>query len=111
MGATAGARQAVFEGIGSVCPWPLPAPDSLWSRRVRKAIQDVENLNDRPELRLIVPGEPGKAPRQSQPQVVSIFSPEEQPQGRHWLLRIGVEDNGRIDAPDHARLLEAKANC
>lgn len=100
----------LFEGIGSLCPWPLPAPDSLWRRRVGEAIQGVEGLNDRPELRLIIPDEPGKSPRQSQPQVVSIFSPEEQPDRRLWLLRIGVQDNGHIDARDHPRLLEAKTN-
>ena len=101
----------LFEGIGSLCPWPLPAEDSLWNRRVQEAIHDVEALQDRAQQRLIIPGAPGMASRQTPPKVVSIFSPEEQPKDRVWPLRIGVQGNGGIDPSDEPRLLEAKANC
>ena len=100
----------LYEGIGSLFPWPLPAPDSLWSTRVREAARLVAELNHRTDLRLFILDANGQLPRQAPVRWMKIFSPREQPDGRVWQLRIGVQVRGQTEERGEALLLAAQTS-
>ncbi len=97
----------LYEGIGSLCPWPLPAPDSLWALRVRAAARLVESLNVHVGVRLFVLDENDDLPPSAPRDKVRVFSPVEQPEPRVWQLRIGMQVDGRVGDRGRALLLTA----